>query len=549
VKTRAYPEVFYGLDGKTFPGFHDLLHRIKLPKSGDTEQLPEDVGKTVTAQLAPIYQVCRDRHFRPLLSEFALISDTRSVGPAIDPFFSSYISVFLRPAMEVAEAYGAALRYMATPEAGNVQIVPHPELFESKTVSIQASCASYVQTESHGDTPVSEDPVCLVGLRQRFELLQDPGVKLAHRVEVFLQAFFRNLLRYPSLNAIAEKLAGSEFLLLPFVRPGYDSAAFPQSGTVDREHFRSYPGGALFLFLEPEQRPRTDEQLQADLDEVSRALSWLMAESSIRESYALLEVEENRKRNSISYSITHPLKNRLTALDSNTELLMSSYYENASDFETRLKLHWHRVQSIHWFADLAHMLHYAATKGPAETLAARERDGALRFGATGPLDLNRLLTDEALNASVELTCAEELHPVIEGFEQVDGIPLLVRLQDDLYREIVYELIANVRRHSAVENGVRRAIISMCEIEGVPALVLTNTVDERTAMMGLDEPVNIWTRWNSASPRGLSFVKVALASTLAGDVFYKDPRTGDQEARTFSVAVTMRGLQNKRAIHA
>jgi hypothetical protein len=68
VKTRGYQDVFYSLDGKTFPGFHELLHRIKLPTNGDTKQLSEETEKTVAAQLAPIYHVCRDGCDRVLMS-------------------------------------------------------------------------------------------------------------------------------------------------------------------------------------------------------------------------------------------------------------------------------------------------------------------------------------------------------------------------------------------------------------------------------------------------------------------------------------------------
>ena len=521
VSTRRYTDVFYGLDGKAFPGFNDLLHRVTVPSNGETKQLPEDVAKLVAMQLAPIYQVCRNCHFKPLLSEFALISDTRGIGPDTDPFFSSYISVFLNAAIDLAQAYADALRYMATPEAGKVQIVPHPELFECITASVQARCGLFAEAESHGMAAPTKDPVYIVGLRQRFQLLQDPGLKLEQRVQVFLQTFFKKLRSYPCLTAAAEQLARSEFLLLPFVRPGYASAALPDRGTSEREQFRSYPGGALFLFLEPDNPPKNEKQLEKDLDELSRALSWLMAESSLRESYNSLQVEENRKRNSISYGVTHPLKSRLTTLTTNTELLMRSYQRKESDFEDRLKFHFHRVQTVHWFAHLAHMLHYVATHGAAETLSAQEHNGELRFSAVGELDLKEVLVDEASNISIDLTWSGAVHPIVAGFANAERISEPVRLQDNLYREIIYELLANVGRHT----DLNHAAVDMCDIEGTLALVLTNRVEERTAKMGSGEPVNGWTKWDSPSPRGLSFVKSALSSTRAGEVFYKGLSAG------------------------
>jgi HTH-like domain len=166
----------------------------------------------------------------------------------------------------------------------------------------------------------TEYPADLVK-RQFFESIQTRGKSLRNRVNVFLRSFFNKLHSNPVLSGVAEKLAASEFLLLPFVRPGYASAALSLPSTLAREEFRSYPCGALFLFVQPKKPTTSKKGLQERLDELTRALSWLLAESSIRESYTSFQVEEAMRRNSISYAVTHPVPRQNSQYEETNGLL------------------------------------------------------------------------------------------------------------------------------------------------------------------------------------------------------------------------------------
>jgi hypothetical protein len=281
----GYKDLFFQLDSAELPSF-EQLHTLNFPSVAPNEELPPELQKTITKELAAIHHLCAHLGFRPLVSELALISDERMLAPKVQPYFSSYISFFIQPAVGVAEEYVEALTYMGTPEAGFEQIVPHSELFNNETALVHLECAGRTGASLSGEGArrISEMPAHLAAKRQPFRLIETPDRRLHEQATVFVNRFLSNIRRREELAEAADILAGSTFLLLPFVRPHFKSSVRIKTANLNR----GSAGGALFLFL-VRSNPDTS------IEDLARALSWLIAEASLRESYASFDLEHNKK--------------------------------------------------------------------------------------------------------------------------------------------------------------------------------------------------------------------------------------------------------------
>ncbi len=282
------PKEAFGIDH--FPSF-DQLHNTELRTGSAAEDLPEEVMETIGKQLDPIHQMCVRTGFQPLLSEFALITDTSLVGPRGNkPFFTSYLGSFLDPARDVLAAYEEALRHMGAgaPQTEETQIVPHPHLYRYDTALIKhRDCTSLWETLEDGCfDPAAGEPnpergqvresARVAAVRQPFSLIREPRPdgELERQVDGFLKMLGGCLCRKLGSVSAIHRLMQAQFLLLPFARPGYESAATPQRNTTIKT-LRGDPGGALFLFVEP-------MSADSQMDDLVFALSWLLAESSLR---------------------------------------------------------------------------------------------------------------------------------------------------------------------------------------------------------------------------------------------------------------------------
>jgi hypothetical protein len=532
-----YRDLFFRLSGEDLPSFKTLTN-LEIPDGGEGQDLSPEAGGSVEKEMAAIHAVCRHFNYSPLISELSLISDRRVFGQREAGQFASFMAFFVPPGRSVATAYRAALEFMGDQKSGGEQIVPHPELFAPETGFVTHRFASANSRSEPFKTRKIESRPFVAATRQPFAVLEGPKDSLESRVGVFLEALRQHVESDESLTDVSAALGRSVFLLLPFVRPEFLSSAMGSSSQSRRQTLRGYPGGALFLFLDPLDRA-------AQIEEVARALSWLLAEASLRESYATYAVERSWKQAFATYSIAHPLKHRLTALATDTSQLLQSYNHNQSEFLERLKMHKRLVDGVRGFATLCHLLYSVLVDGPEETIAAQDAMSKLKFSTTGTLDVKSLIEGAAVtsvltvNRKMLLRCEPTFSPVIEGFAEVGGTP--VRLNDELYREVLFEVLANAYRHGlAVEDEVVvHAAIE--DVKGQQAIVLSNVVaDEVIPKLG--EPVSEWTALATGGPSGLTFVSHALEETRAGRAYYRSPIVrGD---RCYSVALALKGLSNR-----
>lgn len=538
-----YSELFFGLNPQDFPNLASL-HALQWDERQTL--LNRDLSQFVAKELSAIHRLCREFDCAPLLSEFALITETRAIGPKSQPYFSSFVSLFLEPARALSDAYAAALRAMAAVDLGDdTQIVPHAELYAFETAFIDIDCSKVlVGHTSDNRTDIPEYPTGIAAIRQDFHQGLEAQSALRDRVETFVQTFLSNVVKDPVLAPVLPILATSRFVLLPFVRPAFDSAALSLSSGSQRPEWRGYPGGALFLFV----RPFFENFKSMPL---ARSLSWLLAEASVRESFAELHAEEQRRRAFVSYSITHPLKHRLGAIHADGEQLAESYLSNAPDFSARLDVHKQLVETVYGFAELCHTLHYAAVHGAADTLSAPDADGRLKFATAKSLDFTRLLTEAAstrvlgrnVSDRAQLQIPAALTVALEGFFHVQGANASVRLKNELYKEMLCELLANAVRHGSLDTAnVVNVRVSVEQIEGSLALVLANPLPETRANHSLRDPEPGWKERFSESPTGLTFVADILRLTNAGRLFTRHWRNGNTSERQFAAGLALKGLK-------
>jgi hypothetical protein len=541
-------DLFFGLTADQVPRFialHDL--NIKEP-------LDYDVRAAIEVQLAWLHHVCVDHGFRPLVSEFSLITETPFARREVEPYFTSFLSFFLPHEEPIDRAYREALTFMASDNAERTQIVPHLELYNDETGLIHVECAGGVTEPS--DLEVSLTPLRTTALRQPFELLVAPQRDLKSQVSLFLDRFFENLRADSDLKEALKRLSSSTFLLLPFVRPAYESAALPPELSEKLPRLRGYPGGALFLFLdwtpdgtiESDDRTENDDIRQFRVRHLAQALTLVLSEAGLRESYASSHASESRKRYSVSYQLTHPLKHRLGALQADTRWLTESYEDKSEELEARIYTHRALVESVAWFAELAHTLHYATVHGAQRTLHAKTTQGGLKFAVRGPFNLWQAFTNAVDTIQqmfgqiihIQLDPQHDLHVMICGFEQVDNQEF-VRLKDEIYQEVVYEVIQNLVSHADRETGIVRAATEVISIEKQTALVLTNEVGEQIAQERLGNPEPDWKKWSTGSPTGLTFIAACLRATDAGTLYYSHRRDLTNKRRQFSVGLALKGL--------
>src|SRR5262249_327999 len=116
----------------------------------------------------------------------------------------------------------------------------------------------------------------------------------------------------------------------------------------------------------------------------------------------------------------------------------------------------------------------------------------------------------------------------------------VRLKDEFYREIIYEVFGNVLVHGLGDASTSVVELGQGKISGLPAVIVSNAVADGPNQRQIQ--ASDWTEWRRASPTGLSFVSNALHATNAGRLFYRNPMTAERRERCFSVGLMLRGLE-------
>ncbi|MBN1859726.1 hypothetical protein JW848_11080 [Candidatus Bipolaricaulota bacterium] len=262
--------------------------------------------------LGPIHALCEAHKHIPLVTELAIIADRRLIGEKEQPYFVSFISVFVPEAADVAKSYTDAMKYMSFPESGSEPIIPHPALYEPENAMIVVELGD-VDGTGLDVSSVNGKPLRWPVYRYGFKLMESPRLEVAGQVERFANRFVSGLGSTADRLPVRRLFEGATLLLLPFVRPHYQPATGRSEDETEAKDIgvgrpKSSPGGAIFLFLVPREGC-------SDLRELARDLSWLLAAGSVNESYSSIDVAFRRQQ--LIGKLIHGTTNAIRSVNSN----------------------------------------------------------------------------------------------------------------------------------------------------------------------------------------------------------------------------------------
>jgi hypothetical protein len=253
------------------------------------------------------------------------------------------------------------------------------------------------------------------------------------------------------------------------------------------------------------------------------------------------------KRDSTSgaYSIGHLLKDRLGTLKAQFEWISQDYY-GQQDITARICAYQSLVEHVYSLAEMVHLFHFLGVEDVATTLG-RKKQGGFRFSTEDVLnDLTEMILSVAAqcpryaNKQISLQPPPSFKASIKPVLPI-GADRTVRLKDEFYREILFEVCTNTLEYGIGQNGWVSVAVERASIESLDAIVLSNAASHDTFQGPLREPQSDWLPWSSGSPTGLQVVSDLLRRTEAGRLFYRHPLQAGGNQRCFSVALAFRGL--------
>lgn len=246
-----------------------------------------------------------------------------------------------------------------------------------------------------------------------------------------------------------------------------------------------------------------------------------------------------------AYSIGHLLKHRLGGLQAAFTWIRQGYEDSDSDLPTRMHNYQSCVEHVYYLAEMVHLLHFAWRQGAATTLGVKGQAG-FRFSTEDVLDdltkMIRTVAPQCAYRHKEEICLElppSLKAMIKPFFHI-GSDRTVRLQDELYYEIWFEVLINTL-HGISQNGLVSVTVEWASVEGLDAIVISNAASNDILQEKLGEPLSDWRAWSDSTPTGLRLVSDLLRLTQAGELFYRHPLQAGESQRCFSVALAFRGL--------
>ncbi len=288
----SHRELFRGISYDNLPSLERLLSIGRRLRVGMTRELPDETRKDAWEQLDPIHDLCRYHGHIPLLTELAIIADRRFLPIKAEPYFVSFVSVFSPDADEVADSYITARTYRPTPGGGGEPIIPHPELYnpENALMVVELGDAPSGQLDL---AAIAQQPRRREAYRYRFKLITAPQRPVLEQVTRFADRFLSEVSARKHMLHTSMLLKGAKLLILPFVRPHYEPATADNArlsdGGTSRNRLKASPGGAIFVFLVPQERP-------SGVDDIARDLAWLLAAGSVNESYSSVDVTLRRQQ-------------------------------------------------------------------------------------------------------------------------------------------------------------------------------------------------------------------------------------------------------------
>lgn len=330
----SFRSLFWKLSRDEFPSFAELLG-LGQGLGEHATPLVGDLKRHAQTALDAVSTVCQEHDVRPLITELAIIADRRMLSEG-EEYFVSYMRADKAldsgagEAAKIMAVYVNALQLMKQDEGE--PIVPHPQLYAIQNpgepspssnglftlntdLQIQPELAAIADKPQYGD---------ISGLRYKFTpLLSPPKQRVSDRIDFYRACLLEILSADPALaeSRGVSLLRKSAFVVVPFIRPYYQSAALSRDETNSRDAWQAgAPGGVLFVFLiaTGSGEAKTSD---ARLIRLGRDLQSLLSIAGLVESYssltaALSQKETEQRLNRVLDGVAHTALNTLGAIGS-----------------------------------------------------------------------------------------------------------------------------------------------------------------------------------------------------------------------------------------
>ncbi len=547
--TINFDDVFYGLSGKEY----DLPHFDQLINIGrqltDIKYSVREKSDEIDQQISSFLTICKFFKFTPLLIELSIIADLRTTKKEDEHNFYSFIQSAYDGVEGLLRPYEKAMLKMGVESNNGQPIITNKDLYKVENSTFFFVPFNHIDHIDHSDNLSHINSNGLTHIfRYPVPIDTKYTIDVRDQIDTFLSFFFEGL------NEKQKKLFyGSLFILIPFTRPFYE--------TPVEKGDRGLPGGAVFLFLRPENDSIWSPKKPSGfpLNSLIRAISWLCAEASIYESHSAFTVAEKDNINMIgSYNLLHPLKHRLGQLSQKVQSMAEEYEDDPRSEITKaeIKSTVTITSSVSDFAELAYLSHFSANHGHDATYRSKQ-DRKYRFSSEKKLDLYYLINNvydsikEAYsnNLSFKIEQNTVASIFVEPYYEIkndEDSKIRLRLMDSVYTAILFELIGNCAANGKITtNGTNEIITLKLYLEKIKT---NNGVENGIVFSNLsknnnpDQHEKRWSRFIDKKTGGISFVNNILNNTKCGSYLYRYViDESNKKTYSYEAALILKGL--------
>jgi len=326
-KCYSFKRLFWSLDRSEFPSFADLLGLGQSLDEGARPVQGELENHARTA-LDAISDACHDHDVRPLITELALIADRRMLSDGLE-YFVSFVGVDNALESGAGEAALIMAKYIDAlslmKQNGGEPIVPHPHLYSMshEQGTPPSNNGMFILNEQSLTCPTGLSDKLgkanyggIRGLRYKFKPIASPTQRVSDRIKFYFDTLLDSLAAQPGLvsSQAFSLLRQSAFIVIPFIRPHYQSAVFENEDALAREAWQAgAPAGVLFSFITATKSNNSPPEVDRFL-RLGRDLQSLLSIASLRESYSALSAVLSIKE--LFGSMTHGTVNTIRSIRS-----------------------------------------------------------------------------------------------------------------------------------------------------------------------------------------------------------------------------------------